>query len=272
MVWIPSWTFQRASFSFQWWWMQSFWRWIPSAPSISSWERFWWVPSISSPVSIPIQPSHAPAPQIETTSMRVWVDYQGNGFGNRAETTDRMANKFRKIPNITPELVSTLSNMSTDLYFEEIELAKKNPNNFAFLDMPLPEWVEWKDLNIQVTWNGWNNAKNWTADLYLYWKRIKLTNFHELELEDTVRWGVSKSWRILLFLALKWTFEWETELIPWNIKKAKERFSDDLKKIFWLSSDPIKNIGNRYLPLLTIGINHNLLDTTKEETLEEIFN
>ena len=268
-LWIMTSIFRQAFLNISWGWQSSFGGWFSRTPSIPSWERFTWHSLM--PAHVPMSPRipTISTPKVETTSLRVWVDYQGNGYGNRAETIARMKEKLDKNPNIKPE---DLPEFIANAHFEEVEEQRKNPNGFSFLDVPLPEWTEWKDLRIQITWNGWDKARNWTVDFYLRDKKIKLTNFHEMELEDTVRWGISKSWRVLIFLALKWRFKWETELTPSNLRKAKERFSDDLKKIFGLSSDPIMKIDNAYFPQLTIGINHNLIDVTRKETLEEIFN
>ena len=161
--------FRQAFLNSSWWW-NSFSGWgISRSPSIPSWERFVWHSPMPINVSVPNPAPNISLPAVETTSLRAWGDYQRNGFVNRAETTERMADSFHQIPNITSEQVTVLSKVSTDLYLEELEKARKNPNGFSFLDVPLPEWTEWKDLKIQITWNGWLDAKNWTADLYYHW-------------------------------------------------------------------------------------------------------
>ena len=85
---------------------------------------------------IPTQNPNLSSPTIQTTSLNVGVDYQGNGYGNRAETIARMKERLDKNPNIKPE---ELPEFLANFHFEEVEELRKNPNGFSFLDIPLPE-------------------------------------------------------------------------------------------------------------------------------------
>lgn len=250
MVWIPSWTFQRASFSFQWWWMQSFWRWIPSAPSISSWERFWWVPPISSPVSIPIQPSHIPTTQVETTSMNAWIDYQGNGFtspGNlRIQASQLISEKF---PNHSPEEQQNMIEASVAFHIQEIESNLDHKRGFAKLALPLPEWTNWQDIKIYLVEYDEKNPQNSKIEIFLSWKQIKFLTIADIGLMDFVTKTISRSWEILLLICARKKFSWENnEQASSKFRKAKERFVEEMGEFFQIEWEPLVLGSKKYNP------------------------
>lgn len=272
MVWIPSWTFRWASFSFQWWWMQSFWRWIPSAPSISSWERFWWVPPLSSPVSIPIQSSHIPTPQVETTSMNAWIDYQGNGFtspGNlRIQASQLISEKF---PNHSPEEQQNMIEASVAFHIQEIESNLDHKRGFAKLALPLPEWTNWQDIKIYLVGYDGKNPQNSKLEIHLNWNRIKILTIADMWLMDFVTNSISRSWEILILICSGKKFNWETEIAPGYLRKAKERLSQDLIDFFGIGWHPFILGSKKFNAQFNSWIKNNQIPLIQEASINSIF-
>jgi len=90
-------------------------------------------------------------------------------------------------PNLTQEEVSTLADTATDSHFDIITDEKKNKKSFSFLDTPLPENTKYSDIKMRILSYNKRVAKECNVEIYLGKEFIKRTNFHELELENTVK-------------------------------------------------------------------------------------
>ena len=189
-----------------------------------------------------------------------WKDYETKGFWNREDVTRRMADRIKIMhPEFSPEKVNSEAVFSTEMHFQEIKSERKNKKSFAFLDVPLPDNTQWGDIKIIFLWYN-KDFKQSKVHIYVKGVIRKKTNLHEMGLENTVEDKPSVSWKILFLMSIWSRFVWEGEgRIPLKYTKEKERLADDLKKFFWLNSDPFIEENREYKLEINLSVSQKSL-------------
>lgn len=87
---------------------------------------------------------------------------------NEQEEQERIIyNLKRHYPDYSGEEIATLAEIVLDHLYRRVKEDRKNPDSFAFFDVPLPKETTWKDLRIQITGYDEKNPKNCNVDIYL---------------------------------------------------------------------------------------------------------
>ncbi len=215
-----------------------------------------------------------PIPPHELLKSPSWIETKG--FLNEQEERERIIyNLKRHYPDYSDEEIVTLTEIVLDHLYRRLKEDRKNPDSFAFLDIPLPKETTWKDLRIQITGYDEKNPKNCNVDIYLTnreWKenKIKVTHFHEMQLEDTVLKRVSISGEILFRMCIWEKFIWEEENIPDNYRTAKKRLAEDLRKFFGIPWEPLIIQDKEYISELSLGVDQNIIENFSRSSIPDL--
>ena len=242
--------FRQAFFNTSWGWQSSFGGWFSRTPSIPSWERFVWHSPVPTHTSIPSQIPTISLPKVETTSLRVWEDYQGNGMTTisnlRAQASQFVTEKY---PNHSSEEKEKLIEASMAFHTQEIENHLDHKRGFAKLALPLPEWTNWENIKFYLVEYDEKNPENSRIEIFLSWKQIKFLTISDMWLVDFVTKTISRSWEILLLICVGRKFSWEdNEQASSKFRKAKERFVEEMCEFLQIEWEPLMLANKKYNP------------------------
>lgn len=242
--------FRQAFLNSSWWWNSFSWWGVSRSPSISSWERFLWHSPMPIHVAVPNPAPNISLPSVETTSLRVWEDYQGNGITTighlRTEASQFIAEKY---PNHSPEEQQNLIDASIAFHTQEIENNLDHKRGFAKLALPLPEWTNWWDIKFYLVEYDEKNPQNSKIEIFLNWKQIKFLTIADIGLMDFVTKNISRSWEILLLICAGKKFSWENnEQASSKFRKAKERFIEEMGEFLQIEWEPLILGSKKYNP------------------------
>lgn len=151
---------------------------------------------------------------------------------------------LEKHPNMPEENIQNLYEDVIDF----VNLQNNNKKWFAHLEKPLPENTTWADIMITIKSYDKKDTHRCRVEIKTHRRDVKDTNFHEMLLEDTVKWTPSQSWVLLASIALHTKFVWKDMVASEEERKVKERLEKDLKDFFGIDWKPFIIEDNTYVP------------------------
>lgn len=262
--------FRQAFLNSSWWW-NSFSGWgISRSPSIPSWERFVWHSPMSTPTLIPSQIPTISMTTVETTSLKVGDDYQGNQFINREKLIEKISTATWSESNtkIQDSMDSILKGFEDYIASEQ----KWKESSVCFNTKQLPTDITWADLHIHVVNFSHHKPKVTKVIIQIHEKGFELkTDYHDLWFYERKRGLISSEGFLFWFLSTGKAFEWgESWGAPDSFRTAKLRLSETLQKYFSIPGSPMVLQGNSYQTIFTLTSWRSVKDFFKEKDMTDI--
>lgn len=263
--------FRQAFFNTSWGWQSSFGGWFSRTPSIPSWERFVWHSPVPTHTSIPSQIPTISLPKVETTSLRVWVDYQGNQFVNREKLIEKISAAIWNgdNTNVQDSMDGILKGFEDYIASEQ----KWEESSVRFNTEQLPTGITWEDLDIHVSNFAHHKPKETKVIIKIRGKDFELkTDFQDLWLYERKRGLISSEGFLFWFLSTGKIFEWEEWLTaPDSFRTAKLRLSKTLQRYFNIPGSPMVLQGNSYQTIFTLTSWRSVKDFFKEKDMADLY-